>query len=551
MFCWGVVLAMGACCWEPQAKGDESAKLVGHWPLKHDGRDLSGNDRHAIEHGVRFEIADTEGQQAAYFNGRDAWLEVVEPGDPDLAAGDFSMALWAQADGARDDGQGDLICQFDPRQRQGFQLTLQSLSGVTNAQPNDRHLSFGVDAGSRGRWLDRGRPGEAIYVFALAVHEGQLYAATFESGADKHGHVYRYDGEQRWVDCGSPDVANSVMSLAVYNGQLYAGTGRYNAGGSALEASPNDHPGGRVFRLEEGGGWIDCGRLGEANEAFAMVVYGQSLYAIPLYSQGLFRYEGDQTWVDCGSPGKRLMSLVVYNGALLAAGNEGGTSGGVYRYSPEEGWSVAGYQAGVSQVYSFAVIGGKLHVGTWPEGKVFRDDGQPDWTSVGQLGDELEVMGMAPYNGKLYGGTLPLAAVYRYDGPDRWSSTGRLDRTPDVRYRRAWSMAVYNGELFCGTLPSGRVHSYEAGCCVTHDRELKTGWRHVAAVRRGNVLELYVDGRLVGQKEMVAAFAAHADAPLRIGFGEHDFFRGHLRDVRIYRGALSADELVQLMADTR
>ena len=72
--------------------------------------------------------------------------------------------------------------------------------------------------------------------------------------------------------------------------------------------------------------------------------------------------------------------------------------------------------------------------------------------------------------------------------------TGQLDTTPDVRYRRAWSMAVYKGKLFCGTLPSGHVFSLEAGKNVTHDHELAAGWKHLAAVRDGRKLKLYVDG---------------------------------------------------------
>ena len=45
-------------------------------------------------------------------------------------------------------------------------------------------------------------------------------------------------------------------------------------------------------------------------------------------------------------------------------------------------------------------------------------------------------------DGKFYAGTLPLAQVYRFDGGTKWTCTGQLDRTPDVKYRRAWSMAV-------------------------------------------------------------------------------------------------------------
>ncbi len=60
---------------------------------------------------------------------------------------------------------------------------------------------------------------------------------------------------------------------------------------------------------------------------------------------------------------------------------------------------------------------------------------------------------------------------------------GRVDTTPDVKYRRAWSMAVYRGMLFVGTLPSGKVMSLKAGAVVTLDRQLPSGWVHLAAVK--------------------------------------------------------------------
>ena len=158
-------------------------------------------------------------------------------------------------------------------------------------------------------------------------------------------------------------------------------------------------------------------------------------------------------------------------------------------------------------------------------------------------------MGMAVHNGKLYAGTLPLAEVYRHDGGTRWTRTGRLDLTPDVRYRRAWSMAVFDGRLFCGTLPSGRVHALEVGQSVTLDRALQAGWRHLAAVREGGRLSLYVDGKRVASSSPTpnaSPLDLTNDQPLRIGFGEHDYFRGSLSDLRLYDRALSAGEIAAL-----
>ncbi|MFV2070647.1 MAG: LamG domain-containing protein, partial [Pirellulales bacterium] len=134
-----------------------------------------------------------------------------------------------------------------------------------------------------------------------------------------------------------------------------------------------------------------------------------------------------------------------------------------------------------------------------------------------------------------------------------WTSLGRIDTTPDVRYRRAWSMAVYQGQLFVGTLPSGRVQSIEAGKVVTYDRELAPGWRHVAAVKERNRLKLYVHGELVAWSSRLNAmdFNLDNDRPLLIGFGQHDYFNGRLSDVRLYRRAVTKEEIAQIMASIK
>jgi hypothetical protein len=107
-------------------------------------------------------------------------------------------------------------------------------------------------------------------------------------------------------------------------------------------------------------------------------------------------------------------------------------------------------------------------------------------------------------------------------------------------------MAVFQGRLFSGTFPSGHVRSFEAGKVVSHDRELKSGWRHIAAVKEGGRLKLFVDGERVAESVEFDPknFDLANQAPLRIGFGEYDFFHGRIRDVRLYRRALTEAEVV-------
>jgi len=369
-------------------------------------------------------------------------------------------------------------------------------------------------------------------------------------GAGEAGHVYRYDGAGRWVDCGAPYPSNAVTSLAVYQGKLYAAASHYRSKGSSLAESENTLPGGRVFRYESGTQWTDCGKLGESEAIGGMAQFEGRLYASSMYAPpGLYRYESGQTWSYCGHPEGRVEALTVYRGDLYGSGWDEGRSG-VYRYEGESAWADCGTPAETTQTYSFANYFGRLYAGTWPSGKVFRYGGGQTWEDCGRLGEEKEVMGMAVYNGKLYAGTLPLAEVYRYDGEERWTCTGRLDTTPDVTYRRAWSMAVFQGKLFCGTLPSGHVYVFEAGQAVSHDHELGGGWQHVAAIRSGGQLRLYVAGKLVAESAKGGARALDVsnDAPLHIGFGSLGYFEGSMREVRIYNRALTEPEILALSA---
>lgn len=522
--------------------GTPEKGLIGHWKLAGDARDSSGLGNHGENRGIAL------GPGGANCKGRSGFIEIPDRPSLRLGWGDFTIAAHIHTEGDLDDVVGDIASKYDPAARCGFTFGVKT-NAVTFSQANDRQLQFGIDNGRAGEWLDCGRPGKSVYVMGLAVFDGELYAGTCEPGEEEAGHVYRYAGGKDWRDCGAPDKANSVSSLAVFESRLYAGSSRYNQGGSALPASPNQNPGGRVFRYGGDGRWTACGRLGESAAVSGMAVYRGKLYASSLYPPaGTFRYEGAQSWVPCGTPGgKRVEALAVYNGGLYGTGYDAGE---IYRYQGGSGWSTVGRLPETTQTYAFAIHEGKLYVSTWPNARVYRYDGDHDWVDCGRLGREMEVMGMAVYNGKLYAGTLPLAEVYRYESGNAWTRTGRLDHTPGVRYRRAWSMAVYRGRLYCGTLPSGRVYSFESGRSVTHDRELQPGWHHVAAARSGKFLHLYVDGSLAATSAAFepAAYDISNNRPLRIGFGDHDYFNGTIRDVRLYDRALGAPELRRLLA---
>jgi hypothetical protein len=542
------VVAVGASLAALTARPAEPP-LIAHWPLSGDAREVSGTELRSEVRGIDFNAAGPTGspRTAARFRGRGAVIEVADPSPLRLDRDPFSVSLWVHVDQSLDGTPGDLISHYDSERRTGFHLGIYSHGGVTSSQPNERQLHFGIDQGRiEEQFTDHGVLGTAVLVFALCVHEGRLYAATCHAGADEAGRVFRFEGGDRWTDLGSPDAANAVSAMAVFNGSLYVASSKYRLAGSALPESENPHVGGRVFRLGEQDQWLDCGRLSEETEAVgSLIVFRGELYAGSLYRPaGFFRYGGGRQWTACPTPdGKRVEALTVFRDAIYATSYD---EGSVFRYDGRD-WERVGTIPDATQTYGFGIHRGELYVSQWPQARVHRYASGTHWVDTGRLGDELESMPLLVYNGKLYAGTLPLAEIYRFDGMTQWTRLGAVDQTPDVRYRRAWSMAVYQGRLFVGTLPSGRVLSIEAGRNVTWDHAFPGGWNHIAAVREPDRLRLYVNGREVGASAPFAAESYCLDnrQPLYLGGGAQEFFRGALADVRIYRGALSAEQVRQ------
>ncbi|QDT29158.1 hypothetical protein Enr10x_45070 [Gimesia panareensis] len=536
---WLLILVCVLICRDPLlAQAEET--LVGNWRLNGSARDQSSFQNHGINHGVKLKAG-----QPADFDGGTAYIEVPDSRSLSLGTGDFSISMTVNTSADLGDVIGTLCSKYDRKTRRGFQLSIKNHAGVTSSQSNWRNLQFGIDNGRvDAKWTDHGQLGNAILIYSMAVHDGKLFAGTCVPGREAAGHVYQYVAGQDWIDCGTPDLCNAVTSLAVYQGNLYAGTGKYRLKGSSLSESENPHLGGNVYRYLGEGKWEYCGNLPGVEAINGMVVYRGKLYASSMYAPAAFyRYDGGTTWTSCGVPeGKRVESLAVYNGDLYATGYD---EGAVYRYDGQQ-WSHAGKVGEATQTYGFTVYEGNLYVSEWPHAEVYRYAGEKRWVLAGRLGAEKESMPLVVYNGAMYAGSLPLAEVYRYNGGVDWKNMGQLDLTPDVRYRRVWSMAVYQGRLFAGTLPAGRVKSIEAGKSVTYDTALKPGWRQIVAVKEKSHLKLYVDGKLVATSTAfdMAEYDLSNAEPFKIGFGAHDYLHGKLKDVKFFKRALTADEVL-------
>jgi hypothetical protein len=255
----------------------------------------------------------------------------------------------------------------------------------------------------------------------------------------------------------------------------------------------------------------------------------------------------------------------------------------VYSFDGVE-WTFAGLPGPLGtvpslQIHSLTVYRGDLVAGTWPVGDVSRYLGGEKWESLGRVGEDgTEVNALTVYNGKLYGGSIPRAEVCRYDGKPQWTSLkrfysppgwipglpGRAKRKEVNEWGRVTTLAVHDGKLFAGTgncnsalidnQPGavaevfGKVFAMEAGKCATYDHDMGPGWRHVAAVRAGGRLKLFVDGKLVAESSAFKKddYDISNDQPLRIGFGQTDYFNGRISDVRIYNKAIGPREIRKL-----
>ena len=560
-----VLLALAWLC--QAAANCAEPGLVGYWKLQGDCQDSSGRENHGVNHGVDL----ANGQ----FNGASAYIEVPASDSLKMGTGDFAVCAWVYGDEQLDDIMGDVVDMYDPASRRGITLSINSSAGGYQSQGTDRHVHFGIDNARMTDWQDCGHPNPASnYVFnSLTAYKGKLYAGTSDA-KDESGwcHVYRYESGDRWTDCGrvGDRRTTGVGPMIVHNGDLYVATTTYDW----TRVTTGGYEPGRVYKFMGGTEWKDCGQPSENRTLNCIASYKGKLYVGGgPDSFGVFAREGDSEW----QPSKVFDSrreprgcfphaMCRHNGKLFVA------FPGSHAFDGNN-WSYVGSplpegQDWFLQTHSLELYQGKLYAGTWPEGKVAEYQGGEDWKIVGRVGvDGTEVNALAVYNGKFYGGSIPRAEVCRFDGVPEWTSLkrfyspegwqpglpGQASRKEYNLWSRVTSLTVYDGKLFASTgsctssaidAPAdvrGKVFSIEAGKVASFDDDLGSGWKHIAAVRSGGALKLYVDGQLVGKSSAFdpAEYDLSTNQPLRIGFGQTEYFAGKMADVRLYKEALS------------
>jgi hypothetical protein len=555
--------------------------LVGYWKLQGDCRDYSPHGNHAVNHGVNL----TNGT----FNGVDSFIEV--PSSPSLkpGTGDFSICAWIYTEKDLDDVVGDVVDFYDPTFLRGITLSIQSTGSGYQGQGNDRQVSFGIDNARTSEWEDCGRPSKTSRYISnsMLTFRGHLYAAITDAREEKDWcHVFRYESGKKWVDCGRVGThrTTGVGPLLVHDGELYAVTWTYDW----TRVGSGKYDPGRLYRYAGGTRWIDCGQPGAERTLNTAASFKGNLYVGGgPETWGVFIQTNANQWFASNifeKRGPRRLfphTMCRYNGKLFTG------YPCVFAFDGRE-WSYAGLPGPLEttpplQTHSMTVYQGKLCAGTWPEAKVAHYFGGEQWQELGRVGvDGTEVNSLHVYNGKLYGGSIPRAEVCRYDGKADWTSLRRFysptnwqpappakpTRQQVAEWSRVTSLATHGGRLFAGIgsctsalvdTPAdpddvlGKVFSMEAGRCVSFDEDLGPGWKHLAAVRQGGQLELFVDGRKVASSSSFnpTDYDVSTDRPLRIGFGQMDYFCGRLSEVRFYKRALRAAEIRKLWKETQ
>ena len=298
-WCRGPRAVHGRFASERQRCMPDASGLVGYWPLQGDCQDHSGAGRHGINHGVELETAQ--------FNGRDSFIEVPAAG-LNLGTNDFTISAWVHTEEYFDDVIGDVVSQYDAARRKGLNLYIRASAGGYNSQGDDRHVYFGIDNAQLGPWEDCGRPSATSnYVSnSMTVFDGQLYVGiTDAEKKEDWAHVFRYQGGTSWEDCGrvTDREAHGAGPMIVHDDNLYVATWNYDW--TRVAAPPGvktvyDVDFCHVYRYAGDQQWIDCGQPGQSKRLFGIASYKGSLYVVG-DDMTCQRYQGGTQWERVGS----------------------------------------------------------------------------------------------------------------------------------------------------------------------------------------------------------------------------------------------------------
>ena len=257
------------------------------------------------------------------------------------------------------------------------------------------------------------------------------------------------------------------------------------------DCGPHNPPNHRHLHLgvDDGSepGWEFHGRPGNSRHIHAFCVHRGDLYAgsheTDVDACGhLFRYDGGETWEDCGNPDGRnsLYSMASLGGALYvttACGDLVGSQcppsknltpgGSVYRRSDEGEWIDCGnpYDAGRTTLAIFK--GSLLAKNIWYTG-VYEYKGEKNWELIRT--PNVAITSLAAFNGHLYGSPKRLRKDVHPDAvhPDPYLPMYRHDGTAwrgcaEGLIGQIYGFTTHQGQLFCGTWPWAVVYRSATG----------------------------------------------------------------------------------------
>jgi hypothetical protein len=579
IFFW-FAITIGSVTGNCQPTDLNGVKLLGYWKLQGDCKDYSGNGNHGINHNVDFSH-----KSHAWFNGINAYVEIPNTALFKTDLENFTISTWVKCEpGAR--VVGDIVNKYDADTRTGVNFHVFSSASGYSSVSDIRSVAFGIDNGLNGEWVDCGRPcATNSLISSLIVYKGNLYAGIGDALNPKDAcRLFRYEGNNKWTDCGrvSKDLKTpSIMGTVIHKGKLYVGTGKWDYN----EQSTGGRPG--LYEYLGNNNWKECG-LSDGKRIMSVASWAGSIYA-PDDLGATYKYNDViQKWTKVVGPSPyryiqnssmgssiKFRCTGVFQDKLY-----GGAGDTIKRYDEKRGWIVVGSfnPKSINQIHTFAVYQGNFFAGTWPDGMITRYDGDGKWIDCGWVGSpettdqngyqshKNEINDLMVYNGKMYAGVIPKAEVWRYDGGEKATLIKRLvnNEAFSIAEHESWcrvpSMAIYKGKLFAGTstargfavknltIDAGKVFSWETGKCVSFDDDLGSVWRFVVAVREMGRLKLYVDGKLVAVSSPInsGTLNINNDKPLLIGFGAENYFKGAIKEIRIYSGALSQASIMRL-----
>ena len=71
-------------------------------------------------------------------------------------------------------------------------------------------------------------------------------------------------------------------------------------------------------------------------------------------------------------------------------------------------------------------------------------------------------------------------------------------------------------------------------------------WHHVAGTFDGQQINIYLDSKLVGSKEIVGKLYSQSRVPMEIGAYQDELFHGDINDVRLFRSGLSKPQIEEM-----